>query len=118
MSDSGGGNAARIAFEASLAALRQEYAASLPGRVAQAHEQLRICRAAPDDIKPLQELHRNLHTMAGTAGTLGLVEVGERARAIEAELDRLLDASHRSAEDYDGVALKLESVAGPVGPGP
>lgn len=115
MSAAGGGNAAMLAFQATLAALRQEYAAALAQRVGEAREQLRACQAAPGDPLPLQALHRSLHTMAGTAGTLGLAEVGERARAIEAALEGLLAMEGRSAGDFDAVALALERLGPPHG---
>jgi len=109
-----GGNAAMKGFQATLAALSQEYEAGLAQRVGLAHGHLRACQAAPGDALPLLELHRGMHTMAGTAGTLGLAQVGERARGIEAELQRLLLIEGRSVQDFDAVALMLESLGLPL----
>jgi HPt (histidine-containing phosphotransfer) domain-containing protein len=59
-----------------LEELQAEYRAELPDKLAR----LRALLAEGN----LKELHRALHTLAGSAGSFGLREVGEAARAAEA----------------------------------
>jgi HPt (histidine-containing phosphotransfer) domain-containing protein len=59
--------------------LRAEYRAELPGKLAHLKALLAQNR--------LKELHRALHTLAGSAGTFGLPAVGEAARAAEAHIE-------------------------------
>jgi HPt (histidine-containing phosphotransfer) domain-containing protein len=59
--------------------LRAEYRRELPAKL----EKL----DALWSTRQLPELHRALHTLAGSAGTFGLRELGESAREAEAYLD-------------------------------
>ena len=56
--------------------LRAEYRAELPGKLAHLKALLAQNR--------MKELHRALHTLAGSAGTFGLPAVSEAAREAEA----------------------------------
>jgi len=56
--------------------LRAEYRAELPAKLAHLKALLAQSR--------LKELHRALHTLAGSAGTFGLPAVGAAAREAEA----------------------------------
>lgn len=56
--------------------LRAEYRAELPAKLAHLRELLTKGQ--------LKDLHRALHTLAGSAGTFGLPAVGEAAREAEA----------------------------------
>ena len=56
--------------------LRAEYRAELPAKLAHLKELLNQGR--------LKELHRALHSLAGSAGTFGLPAVGDAAREAEA----------------------------------
>lgn len=59
-----------------LEALRRRFADRLPGMVLELEE---ACRAP----EKLEEAIRRAHTLAGTAGTFGLTELGRLARALE-----------------------------------
>jgi HPt (histidine-containing phosphotransfer) domain-containing protein len=59
-----------------LEELRAEYRAELPGKLA--HLKALLAR------NQMKELHRALHTLAGSAGTFGLPAVSEAAREAEA----------------------------------
>jgi HPt (histidine-containing phosphotransfer) domain-containing protein len=70
--------------------LRAEYRRELPAKL----EKLNALWSA----RQLPELHRALHTLAGSAGTFGLRELGESAREAETYLDACgpaLDASQQ-----------------------
>lgn len=75
----------REQLDASLAALRSEYRAALPARLERIDSLLAAGR--------LKELERELHTLAGSAGTFGLAAVATAASAAqellaESPLDR------------------------------
>ena len=59
--------------------LRAEYRRELPAKL----DKLNALWSA----RQLPELHRALHTLAGSAGTFGLRELGESAREAETYLD-------------------------------
>lgn len=100
-------------FRRHLDALGADYRACLPEKVAAIRGLCHSMSAvgAPDG---LTELKRELHTLAGSARTFGVADVGELARAAEslldaccergtlpdagsiAELARLIDAIQRS----------------------
>ena len=72
--------------------LRAEYRRDLPAKL----ERL----AALWSARQLPELHRALHTLAGSAGTFGLREISEAAREAEHYLDACgaaLDAGQQAA---------------------
>jgi HPt (histidine-containing phosphotransfer) domain-containing protein len=69
-------------FQAFLALQRAEYQRALPGKVAQLQAAW-VALATGSASSAPGELERQAHTLAGTAGTLGLREVGAAARALE-----------------------------------
>lgn len=66
-------------LRAELDALLAEYRRGLKARLAKLHELFAAQR--------LRELQRELHTLAGSAGTFGLPEVSAAARAAEEYLE-------------------------------
>lgn len=78
---------------AALAALAIEYRTKLAPRL----DALEVLAAAlaggQGDSDDLRELHRGLHTIAGSAKTFGLPTVTDAARAGEAFLDPWRDAA-------------------------
>jgi HPt (histidine-containing phosphotransfer) domain-containing protein len=68
------------ALEAELEALRAEYRADLPRRLAR----IEALAAAASRA----ELARELHSLAGSAATFGLPRVGDAARAAEEHVSR------------------------------
>ncbi len=81
----------------------------LPVRFAKMDETLALCRAAPADEANWTELHRQLHSLAGAAGTFGCDGLGERARALEYRI-KALAGQVRSAADLDAVADTLNEL--------
>ena len=77
-------NPLRAQFDALLA----EYRANLPQKLAQMEELFLSGRIA--------ELRRELHTLGGSAGTFGVPEVGDAARAAEECLVEDPDAAQRN----------------------
>jgi len=101
-------------FEAVLAGLRAEYVAQWPARFGKLMALASACREEPGDAAALEELHRTLHTIAGTAGSLGLAELGRRAREIECVIDGLMAPSGDRAGDMQGVELQVAGLRGLV----
>ena len=90
---------------------QQDFAAQLPARLQEARQLLEACREAPADDDRLRALHRSVHKLAGTAGTFGMPEVSQGARAIEDELDLLLERSGRDQAAFDAAGGMLDALA-------
>lgn len=69
-----------------IRALGQLFISRLPAKLAETEAASLRLSNAPDDREAYTLLHRLLHTMAGSAGTFGFPEIGERARALELKL--------------------------------
>jgi HPt (histidine-containing phosphotransfer) domain-containing protein len=87
--------------------LRAEYRRELPAKV----ERLNALWSA----RQVPELHRALHTLAGSAGSFGLREVSEAAREAEHYLDACgaaLDAGQQAGFQllFDAICSKAASV--------
>lgn len=95
-------NPLRAQFDALLAQYRRE----LPARIAALEALLAAGR--------LDELRRALHRLAGSAGTFGLPQVGEAARAAEESLvPENPDAAQRREFASHFARLKVVASAGP-----
>ena len=68
-------------FEAELAALKAEYAASLPGKVDQLAELVES--VATGNPAALAELRTRAHRLRGTAGSYGFDAIGRAAGLLE-----------------------------------
>jgi HPt (histidine-containing phosphotransfer) domain-containing protein len=97
-------------FEERFAALEREWRQLLPAKLQEALRRMQACRTDPADAAELEELHRLLHTLAGSAGTFGLHDVGSGARAIEHELDRVMALPARSGADFDAADRALQAL--------
>jgi chemotaxis protein histidine kinase CheA len=90
-------------LQQALELFRSQFAAVLPERLAEARERLASCREAPGDEDRLRALHRVLHRLAGSAGTFGMPEFGSACKAIEEQLDLLLERRERTGADFDAI---------------
>ena len=100
-------------LQQALDLFRAQFTQSLPARMTAVQEQLQACRAAPSDDEPLRALHRLVHGLAGSAGTFGLPEFGAACKAIEGQLDGLLERGARSRGDFDEVDAALAALPQP-----
>jgi HPt (histidine-containing phosphotransfer) domain-containing protein len=94
---------------AGLEELAAEYRSALPRRLARLEELAAGARR--------EELARELHSLAGSAGTFGLPRLGEAARAAEAHLDGCgarLDEAQR-AELARLLALVRQAASASIG---
>lgn len=70
-------------FQQFLNEQRSEYGRSLPEKVGQIEALWRLAAASEAEAESRLQLERLAHTLAGTAGTLGFVAVGQAAKALE-----------------------------------
>lgn len=80
----------KSSFELHLEKLKGEYRAQLPEKIqAIAHEWKALCEQwQPETIVTL---HRNVHSLIGTSGTFGFIDISKTARTLEVLLKPLLE---------------------------
>ena len=83
-----------------LVALGLSFVAGLPRRFGDIGAALESSLAAPQPGPHLADLHRALHSLAGSAGIFGLPELGARSHQLELQVGALV-----SAPAVDGIAL-------------
>jgi len=71
------------AMREKLEALRRRLAERLPGMVAELEDVVRRCLESPADPGRREPAVRGSHTLAGTAGTYGFLDLGRAARGLE-----------------------------------
>lgn len=103
--------ARRARMADTLARVADDFRQELPGRLVQARDLLNACVAAPADDATLQALLLQLHSLAGTSGTLGLAGVGDAARAGERVAQALRQQPGRTADDFHALQDRLEQLA-------
>jgi len=74
-------------------ALRVEYRQSMPAKLDRIEALWELILKGMQDDTRLAQLKKELHTIAGSAGTFGLPEVGNAARAAEECLGEATDAA-------------------------
>lgn len=75
-----------------LQTLRDSYAAQLPERIVDIEQSWKAMANAETPETDMYELYRKLHSIAGSAGTFGMPELGQEARHIEVCLKARLEA--------------------------
>lgn len=88
--------------------LKKDFAASVSLRLKVIEEALQHVILQPEDEDRLHALHRLVHSLSGTAGSFGLVQLGLDARKIENQIVALVGCPNRSAKD---LILIAEAVA-------
>jgi chemotaxis protein histidine kinase CheA len=73
------------------AQLLAHYLGGAAGRIASVEKVLRDYRAAPVDAAAGEALYRQLHTLAGSAGTYGFKTISVEARSLEKEVKAALE---------------------------
>lgn len=97
-------------FQERYAALARDWRRQLPARLADVEARTAACRQAPLEAPLLEELYRQVHMLAGSAGTFGLHAVGDRARELEEELVRVTALAPRIAADLEGIQRRLDAL--------
>jgi len=70
-------------FQAQLAAMSRQFADQLPSRLAEMQRLMSELQQQGPNPEGLETLHRMAHSLAGSAGSFGLPEVGTAARQLE-----------------------------------
>ena len=76
-------------LQRTIAKLRADYAAQLPGTVAQMEDLWRSLVAAGMPPLPLAELVRMVHSITGSGATFGVPDASRAARELEECLERI-----------------------------
>jgi HPt (histidine-containing phosphotransfer) domain-containing protein len=102
-------------FEERFAALGADWRAQLPARLATLQQLLGACLAAPQDTAVLQDLHRGVHSLAGSAGTFGLPALSVQAKSIEHQIEPLLESPARTAADLAPLQPAMDALLAHAG---
>jgi chemotaxis protein histidine kinase CheA len=90
--------------------LRTEFRGSLPAKLTRLRSLWGRIDCDEPDPDALEILKRELHTMAGSAGTFGLPQVGKAAAAAEDALAGLKDGSRPGAKRAAKFAALLDKL--------
>jgi len=91
-------------FLRQLEAQRAQYRRELPGKVARIAAQWRELATGPADAARREELERLIHGLSGSGAVFGLPGIGEAAKAMELQVQRLR-ASGEVATDEARAAI-------------
>lgn len=95
------------AFKAQMAQFNAEYRAALPGKLAD----IMALWSRASEREALTELHRLLHSLAGSAKVFGLAPVSAAAREVENALAPFVkDAATPAGDDSTRIAGLLEGL--------
>ncbi|MBL6988597.1 MAG: Hpt domain-containing protein [Bacteriovoracaceae bacterium] len=78
--------------------LKKRYAAKLPGKIKELISKWQQLLKRPDDKELLEEVMRQAHTLAGSAGTFGYTKIAEVAKNLQLILKGLVARD----DDFDG----------------
>jgi CheY-like chemotaxis protein len=88
-------------LEIALAALREKYLESLPGRTKELADAFEKARARPDDEKALLDVRGHAHKLRGTAGSYGILKYSHCAGLIDDTITSLAkDGKKPEATDW------------------
>ncbi|MDH5302417.1 MAG: response regulator [Gammaproteobacteria bacterium] len=95
-----------------LARVRQAFGKQLPAKVDELQQLWARVYQAQDDRELLQEFHRQVHTLVGSAGTFGVYSVSDTARLLEQIISQQLNSANEGWDQYrlDQVNQILHSV--------
>jgi chemotaxis protein histidine kinase CheA len=98
-----------------LAKLKKKYAADLPQKVARVEEQVAAFLSAPWSEEVCFTTYRQIHSLAGSAGTYGFGELGTTARTGEHLIKRSLEnktaLGDRERQELTVVLSKMKELA-------
>lgn len=97
-------------FQERFAVLSRDWRAQLPGRLGLLQGLWASCRQDPHDGHALQEFYRQAHMLAGSAGTFGLHALGDHARALDLELQRVMALRARQPADLEAAGPLLQAL--------
>ncbi len=92
-------------LQAKLSSLKKIYAEKIPEKVDEIEQSWEKLKLTPEDSETFQLLHRQVHSLSGTAATYGFTEIADKAKTMEMLIqDKLTqDPLTWTAEAIDGV---------------
>jgi HPt (histidine-containing phosphotransfer) domain-containing protein len=81
-----------------IRALGDVFVGRIPTTLSSMESELDAIIRNGNDAAAWKNLHRHLHTLAGSAGTFGLAELGDRARSLEHRINDMLKAEDGSGD--------------------
>ena len=95
--------------------LRVEYRRGMPEKLARVEKLWALVSASKSVGPPLKELCRELHTIAGSAGTFGLPQLSEAALAAETHLIASATVSEKGRQQMARLLVELKDASLPPG---
>jgi len=95
--------------------LRVEYRRGMPEKLARVEKLWALVSASKSVGPPLKELCRELHTIAGSAGTFGLPQLSEAALAAETHLIASATVSEEGRQQMARLLSELKEASLPPG---
>jgi chemotaxis protein histidine kinase CheA len=92
---------------ATLRAFNALFLQRLPARVQELEATLELCLAQPSERTYWINLHRQLHTFAGSSGTFGFADMGQAARRMERAAHHFInqmDCAHGNEVNAENLA--------------
>lgn len=91
-----------------LKMLQESYGRELPQRMEALQTVFQQVRDHPEQRRVIQELHRLIHNLAGSAGTFGYAQLSEQARLLEHQLITWLQSSIALTDQfYDSLLIQM-----------
>jgi diguanylate cyclase (GGDEF)-like protein len=105
-------NESNADIQTQLAILRKSYAKELPVKIEAIEEcQQKLVSSNTYDFEEVKNLHRQMHSLAGSGATFGFPELGEHARVIEQILKNWLqDNVSPSDEELNNITIQISQL--------
>ena len=105
----------RDELEAKLAVIKRDYVAAISARATSLHSAWILTQSEDWALPSLRELHRLVHSLAGSGATFGFADLSAHAHALELPLKALLEdpSVDRSAlpELFEALMAELAAVS-------
>ncbi len=85
-------------FQLKLQAIRKAYIKKLPGKLKEIQQSWQSLQGDANKATPLNELHRLVHSLVGSAGTFGFERLSTEARVVERALKAQLESEQPPSE--------------------
>ncbi len=97
-------------LQSKLQALELMFASRLPGKLLELRQTMNKCLDDGPDFSNLEDMHRLLHSLAGSAGIFGFRELGERTRVLEIAFKPLAGLSEWPGSQLPQISTQLDEL--------
>lgn len=99
------------AFQDKLDSMQQQFRESLPARLNEINSTWQQLQQSQEQLEHLSVLHRQVHTLTGTAGTFACQKLSQASRALEIMLKSLLNnSSELDRENIKQISSMIKSL--------